>query len=101
MDTWIYILIGIALGVWLAQYYMKQLSSPSSKMIADEQKHKEEHLIKLREYIKGKDEVTNDEVEKFLHISDATTERYLDELEQDGILKQMGKTGQSVRYKVL
>ena len=42
--------------------------------------------------------ITNDEVEKFLHVSDATATRYLSILEKDGKIKQNGKTGHTVSY---
>lgn len=43
--------------------------------------------------------VNNDEVEKLLHVSDATATRYLETLEKEGKIKQIGKTGKSVRYE--
>ena len=42
--------------------------------------------------------ITNDEVEKFLHVSDATATRYLSILEKEGKIKQNGKTGHMVSY---
>ncbi len=42
--------------------------------------------------------ITNDEVERFLHVSDATATRYLSELEKEGKIKQNGKTGHMVSY---
>src|SRR3989344_5232159 len=42
--------------------------------------------------------ITNDEVEKFLHVSDATAKRYLSILEKEGKIKQNGKTGHMVSY---
>ena len=42
--------------------------------------------------------ITNDEVEKFLHVSDATATRYLSILEKEGKIKQNGKTGKGVSY---
>lgn len=42
--------------------------------------------------------ITNDEVEKFLHVSDATATRYLSILEKEGKIKQTGKTGKGVSY---
>ena len=42
--------------------------------------------------------VTNDDVEKLLHDSDATATRYLSILEQEGKIKQTGKTGHAVSY---
>ena len=46
----------------------------------------------------GSPQVTNDEVEKFLHVSDATATRYLSQLEKEGKIKQNGKTGKGVSY---
>jgi len=42
--------------------------------------------------------ITNDEVEKFLHVSDATATRYLSQLEKENKIKQVGKTGKAVSY---
>ena len=42
--------------------------------------------------------VGNDEVEKLLHVSDATATRYLSVLEREGKIKQLGKTGKGVVY---
>ena len=42
--------------------------------------------------------ITNDEVEKFLHVSDATATRYLSQLEKEGKIKQSVKTGKGVSY---
>jgi predicted HTH transcriptional regulator len=42
--------------------------------------------------------ITNDEVEKFLHVSDATATRYLEILEKENKIKQTGKTGKGVTY---
>ncbi|MBI2630808.1 winged helix-turn-helix transcriptional regulator [Candidatus Nomurabacteria bacterium] len=45
--------------------------------------------------------ITNDEVEKLLHVSDATATRYLSQLEKEGKIKQSGKTGKGVKYEKL
>ncbi len=42
--------------------------------------------------------VTNDEVEKLLHVSDATATRYLSILEKEGKIVQTGKSGRGVSY---
>lgn len=42
--------------------------------------------------------ITNDEVEKLLHVSDATATRYLSTLEKEGKIKQNGKIGHAVSY---
>ncbi len=45
-----------------------------------------------------KSKITNDEVREFLHVSDATAERYLNALEKENRIKQVGKTGHAVSY---
>lgn len=64
-----------------------------------QQKEKVENLQKILDFIADKEKMTNNDVEKLLGVSNATVERYLDELEKDGKLKQIGKTGQSVYYQ--
>jgi predicted HTH transcriptional regulator len=45
---------------------------------------------------KGK--ITNDEVEKLLHISDKTAERYLSQLVKESKIKTNGLKGKAVEY---
>jgi len=61
---------------------------------------KEQNKLKILELTKQKDKVTNNDVEKFLNVSDATATNYLDELEKEGKVKQVGETGQSVYYEL-
>jgi len=72
------------------------------------QDRKRKKLDKIMESLNAKDpttlklrrvgEITNDEVEKLLHVSDATATRYLSALEKEGKIKQLGKTGTGVVY---
>jgi predicted HTH transcriptional regulator len=45
-----------------------------------------------------KQKITNQDVGDFLHVSDATATRYLDVLEKENKIKQVGKTGHAVSY---
>lgn len=45
-----------------------------------------------------KGRITNNDVEKLLHVSDATATRYLNILEREGAIRQVGKTGSTVYY---
>lgn len=58
-------------------------------------------LEKILTEITKKGSVTNDQVEKLLHVSDATATRYLAQLEKEGKVQQVGKTGKSVKYQKL
>ena len=72
------------------------------------QDRKRKKLDKIMEVLDGKGpttlklrragKITNDEVEKLLHVSDATATRYLSALEKEGKIQQVGKTGKAVEY---
>jgi hypothetical protein len=59
---------------------------------------KRKKLDKVMTMFLKKQKITNDEVEKFMHVSDATATRYLSQLEKENKIKQSGKTGKSVFY---
>ncbi|KKW20760.1 MAG: Engrailed-1 [Candidatus Adlerbacteria bacterium GW2011_GWC1_50_9] len=62
------------------------------------QDRKRKKLEKILELLGKKEKITNDEVEKLLHVSDATATRYLSALEKEGKIQQVGKTGKAVEY---
>jgi predicted HTH transcriptional regulator len=62
------------------------------------QEKKKQAKDKILEIFKTKTKVSNNEVVDLLKISDATVVRYLDELEREGKVKQVGKTGKKVFY---
>jgi predicted HTH transcriptional regulator len=51
---------------------------------------KSKRLEKILQLAKGKGEITNDDVEKLLHVSDRAASRYLNELVRQGRLKRIG-----------
>ncbi len=63
------------------------------------QSKKREKIDEILNLFTEKQTVTNDEVEKFLHVSDATATRYLETLENENKIKQVGKTGKGVKYE--
>ncbi|MFH1909864.1 MAG: hypothetical protein ABIJ72_01595 [bacterium] len=72
-------------------------NAPSDSPVSDGQKM--ERMEKLKKFIASSSgKIANDDVEKLLEVSDATAERYLNELEKEGLIKQVGKTGHSVYY---
>ena len=62
------------------------------------QSRKRKKLDKIMTLFAKQTKITNDEVEKFMHVSDATATRYLNTLEKENKIKQTGKTGKSVFY---
>ena len=107
----IYLILGLIIGFILAWILKpKEVSKAPLDSSAEHQtgqgyitesmEEKQKNLQKIREYIKTRDKVTNNAIEHLLKVSDATTIRYLDKLEQEGLIKQIGKSGPSVYYEV-
>ncbi len=62
------------------------------------QVRKRKKLDRVMSLFLEKSKITNDEVEKLLHVSDATATRYLSQLEKENKIQQSGKTGKGVSY---
>jgi predicted HTH transcriptional regulator len=58
----------------------------------------EQRKVLIVEYLKHSGRITNDEAQDLLSISDTTATEYLDELEAEGKVQQVGKTGRGVHY---
>lgn len=67
-----------------------------ARLVTQLRKHKK--LAKIMNLFAKKSHITNDDVEKLLHVSDATATRYLSELEKQNKITQTGKTGHAVTY---
>jgi predicted HTH transcriptional regulator len=91
-------ILGIAVGYWLARRGKHPVSD--SKVINQEGvEEKQKRLVQIIEYFNTHDQVTNNEIEQLLGVSDSAVGRYLDELEQQEKILQIGRTGRSVIYK--
>ena len=82
---------GIALGMYLAR-------QGKSDLISEQAKQKTENKQKILASIQANGKIQNHDVEKLVSVSNATAERYLDELEKEGKLTQHGTIGQGVFY---
>lgn len=83
------ILFGSFVTWWIIQAQERFYAS-------DTLKEKRMHL--LRALVEEKQRITNDDVQQLLEVSDATAERYLEQLEEADVIKQMGRTGKYVYY---
>ena len=103
MNTLIYFILGMiagGVGVWSWMYLASlRLADGKPRRAREDIEKKKENLEKVREFIAENMKVTNDDVEKLLAVSDATATRYLEELEKEGLIRQIGRTGQQVYYE--
>ena len=61
---------------------------------------KENRKSQILELFRTKGELTNNDVEKFLGVSDATVTRYLDELEKEKIIEAFGGSRKATKYRL-
>src|SRR3989338_8640963 len=83
---------GIALGMYLAR------RKTNAGFIAKQMEQKSENKQKILTFVQTNGKIQNNDVEKLTGVSNATAERYLDELEKEGKLTQQGTIGQNVFY---
>ena len=96
MNYLILIIVAIA-GIALGMYLGKR----NGGLISVQSRKKSENKKKILESLKEKGRVVNNDVEKLLGVSDATATRYLDELEKEGKVRQIGTTGHAVYYLLI
>lgn len=75
--------------------FLQQLLQKANAVLRSRKRKKLDAVMTL---FAKRTKITNDEVEKLLHVSDATATRYLSTLEREGKIVQAGKTGHSVFY---
>ena len=85
-------LVSIALGMYIAR------RKANGGFIAKQMEQKSENKQKILAFAQEHGKIQNNDVEKLTGVSNATAERYLDELEKEGKLAQHGTIGQSVFY---
>ena len=100
MNQILIFILGAVVGgalVWFVKKIPEKKKKESLIEIqAREKSTKKKSILGLLE---TQDKLSNNYIEKMLGFSDATAERYLDELEKEGKVKQMGDTGSGVYYE--
>ena len=95
MNYFILVIVAIA-GVALGMYIARR--NANAGFIAKQMEQKTENKQKIFAFVQEHGKIQNNDVEKLVGVSNATAERYLDELEKEGRLSQHGTIGQGVFY---
>ncbi len=85
-------IVGIALGMYIAR------RKSNVGFIAKQMEQKAGNKQKILAFVQEHGKIQNNDVEKLAGVSNATAERYLDELEKEEKLTQHGTIGQGVFY---
>ncbi len=68
-----------------------------NKAIQNEKDSKKKQILEL---LAKQDNITNNDAQKTLKISDATATRYLDELEAEGKIQAVGDSAREIKYRL-
>lgn len=91
-----YIILALLVAVTFALYFRTRSRSTTHHQIHFSRTQRRKDI--LLEYLKHRGKITNNEVEDLLDVSDATATRYLQQLEDEGKIKQVGSAGKGVFY---
>ena len=99
MDLFVGLIIGIIIGGVVG--YFLGMHNKSETFVNNAEKLKSENMTKLREHLNSlaDGDINNGDVRKLLNVSDTTACRYLDDLEKERLIKQIGSDGPKVYYK--
>lgn len=95
-------LFGLLIGAFAVYTLMRRKRSVSGIAVHVEKQHNEKQIRKERivKFLKEKGTVVNDDIEALLGVSDITATRYLQELESEGRVEQVGSSGRYVSYRL-
>jgi len=82
----------------IARTFTKSMRELFTKAQLAIQNRKRKKIDRVMTLFAKQTKITNNEVEKLLHVSDATATRYLNTLENEGKIKQNTKAGKWVSY---
>ncbi len=94
MNYLILIIVGVV-GISLGAYFAR---GRNGGLLAGQAKKKAENKTRILEFMRENEKMTNNDIEKLLGVSDATATRYMNELEKEQKVRQIGKTGNAVYY---
>jgi len=98
------ILIGIAALLFFASHEFskgRHHGEPMNPLDAANdarQQEKARNRQALMEYLDSHERITNDDVERILNVSHATATRYMDEMQEEGLVHEVGE-GAATHYK--
>lgn len=94
------LIIGGGVVWWLARKRNgKRGAEGKANLIEKQAREKEENKHRILGVLETQTPLTNNHIEQLLGISDATATRYLEELEKEGKVRQVGTTGRHVYYE--
>ncbi|OGL90415.1 hypothetical protein A3J36_00540 [Candidatus Uhrbacteria bacterium RIFCSPLOWO2_02_FULL_54_37] len=82
------------------QMFRDKLKSLSPRGVSARRGKRQANLDKIIAHLRKHGYIANNEVEKLCKVSDATAERYLSALEEQGLILKLGRPGRGMRYRL-
>lgn len=97
MSNIILLVVGIVIGYIISKSFGR--AQDKLGVVKEQAEEKKKNLEKVMEYFSEHKIATNNDIQVWLGVSDATATRYLDEMELWGKIRQVGRTGRQVTYE--
>jgi len=92
-------ILGIIAGFAISQL-IKAKQTKIGKSVQEQISAKEQRKRKIITHLQENGEISNNDIEKLLNVSDASATNYLQELEDEGKIVQIGEKGRFVKYRL-
>ncbi len=100
MNIILIFLAGVVVGVAGVLIWQWVVAERKKETVTQRQKReKEEDKARILGIFEIDPQLTNEKVEQYFGIPESTATRYLDELEKEGKVRQVGETGRDVYYE--
>jgi len=96
-------ILGVLVGGLIVYLIIRKQKGGAEGLTLPQMKDRQEHLEKLRQLLRSKntgERLVNADIEKILDVSDATTTRYFDQMEKEGLIRQEGSGKQTYYTKL-
>ena len=94
------VILGVIIIVLLLTRKGREVAGGICAAALDQTVRKNANKEKALEFVQGKGEASNEEIREHLGVSRRSVVRYLDALEREGKIRQVGKAGRGVYYEV-
>ncbi|MDP2705667.1 MAG: winged helix-turn-helix transcriptional regulator [bacterium] len=94
-------IILVAIMVWslISDKGLKISPKERQKVLTEQAERHKTNIAKVLNMAQISDKITNNDIERTLGVSDSTATRYLQELEEQGKIEQVGTEGRAVFYR--
>ena len=91
MNQYLIFILEIIVGGVIIYFLIKKPTKLKKESLIEKQaREKTENKRKILNFIQTREKISNQDIEDLLKVSDATATRYLEELEQEGKMRQVG-----------